>query len=176
MFHFLVKVKNPIPPTRQPTHWPTRWPTVSRQSADFRPTRWPLFNFITYDMHRRCIGGVSVAFWWLVWALWNFCNAKHTRVRGIRFLTFTHFFICACKHFTSSQSSHATEVWILIVFSSGKKVMEIDDNRPFYCYGGHSWWPLYQWKVCLLNPIQNFRDKNILLQELPHHLNVNATL
>ena len=26
----------------------------------------------------RCVGGASVACWWLLWALWNFSNAKPT--------------------------------------------------------------------------------------------------
>ena len=31
-----------------------------RQSADCRPTRWPLFKLITYKMRRWCVGGASV--------------------------------------------------------------------------------------------------------------------
>ena len=45
MIHVMVKVKNPIPPTRRPTRWPTRPSTHHRHttdaSANTLPTRRP---------------------------------------------------------------------------------------------------------------------------------------
>ena len=55
-----VKVKNPIPPTRQPTRRPMRRLTVGRLLVDCQPTHGPLFNLIMYKMRRLCVGGVSV--------------------------------------------------------------------------------------------------------------------
>ena len=66
----MVKVKNPILPTRWPTHWPTSWSIVGRQSTD-------LGHLLTLK-HTGCISGVSVACRWLTWALRNYHNAKHT--------------------------------------------------------------------------------------------------
>ena len=34
--------------------------TVGQQTADCRPTGWPLFKLIRYEMHRWCVGGVLV--------------------------------------------------------------------------------------------------------------------
>ena len=86
--HFLVKVKNPIPPTRRPTRQSTHHRHTTDALANTLPTRW--------SAHYRRVGWhttdalVDTLPTHILTRYWQTTRVSQ-RVGGIGFLTFTHF-------------------------------------------------------------------------------------